>query len=55
MWWRVNRVLDAQTGLSSIVVTVQKQRPLHARELRPIVKKKQYVSHKTDPVFIPYF
>jgi len=34
----VNRVLDAHTGLSSIVVTDQKQRPLHARELRPIVR-----------------
>ncbi|MEN8217023.1 MAG: DNA-directed RNA polymerase subunit beta' [Pseudomonadota bacterium] len=34
----VTKELDAQTGLSSIVVTNPKQRPLHAKEFRPVVR-----------------
>ncbi|MCK5718221.1 MAG: DNA-directed RNA polymerase subunit beta', partial [Thiomargarita sp.] len=34
----VNREMDDHTGLTSIIVTDPKQRPTHAKDLRPIIK-----------------
>ncbi len=34
----VNREMDEHTGLTSIIVTDPKQRPTHAKDLRPIIK-----------------